>query len=88
MRQQLRKRVGRALTFLTLKMTEPEFQRSQAKESKVISEQIALACRVFFGIIRENLLKQAHDEGSQSHAVAAELGTFPDFGDQAVKDPG
>lgn len=48
--------------FLTLKVTEPEFQSSQ--------------------------VKQAHDEGSQSHAVAGELGTLSDFRDQAVQDPG
>lgn len=34
------------------------------------------------------VLKQAHDEGSQSHAVAGELRTLSDFWDQAVKDPG
>lgn len=32
-------------------------------------------------------LKQAHDERSQFHAVAGELGTASDFGNQAVKNP-
>lgn len=33
-----------------------------------------------------SLLQQAHDEGSQSHAVGGELWTRPDFTHQPVQD--
>lgn len=35
---------------------------------------------------RASLLQQAHEEGSQPHAVGGELRTHPDFTHQLVKD--
>lgn len=77
------------LTCLTLKVTEPELQRPQA-----VREETRQVFYLYFLPVFEQmkqllfLLQKAQDEGSQSHAVAAEFRTTPDLRDQATEDPG
>lgn len=80
--------VRAALTFLSVKVTEPQLQSSQAETGGASVHVEPSIGHLDVQAWLSYLLEQAHDEGPQSHALAGELRMLSDLGDQAEEDPG